>query len=133
MRGHGELVFRALVKALRRDEDPKNLPGLDYRDTWTGEVVSNGLAPIPHPDRLPDFPYHRVAMPRYVRRTFLGTRTLSHHSSYGCPFLCNFCAVVMNMVNGRWYAQSAERTAWVVHHLVEHWGANAVEFAASKR
>lgn len=127
VRGHGELVFRALVEALRRGDDPRALPGLAYRDTQTGEVVSSGLAPIPHPDRLPDFPYHRVAMPRYVRRTFLGTRTLAHHSSYGCPFLCNFCAVV-NMVNGRWYAQSAERTARVVRDLVEQWGANAVEF-----
>ena len=45
--------------------------------------------------------------------TFMGERTLPHHSSYGCPFFCNFCAVV-NMVGGRWLAQSAERTAGVV-------------------
>ena len=43
----------------------------------------------------------KVPVERYVNRTHLGTRTLSHHSSFGCPFFCNFCAVV-NMVNGRW-------------------------------
>jgi pyruvate-formate lyase-activating enzyme len=57
----------------------------------------------------------------------MGARTLPHHSSYGCPFFCNFCAVV-NMVNGRWLAQSAKRVARVVRYLVERWGADAVEF-----
>ncbi|MBC8075270.1 MAG: radical SAM protein, partial [Chloroflexales bacterium] len=84
-------------------------------------------APIPRPDTLPDFPYQRVEMERYIRRTFMGKRTLPHHSSYGCPFFCNFCAVV-NMVNGRWLAQGAERTANTVRHLVERYGADAIEF-----
>jgi anaerobic magnesium-protoporphyrin IX monomethyl ester cyclase len=127
VRGHGEWVFKALVDALRRGEDPRELPGLAYRDTQGGEPRSNPLAPIPHPESLPDFPYQRVEMARYVRRTFMGQRTLPHHSSYGCPFFCNFCAVV-NMVNGRWLAQSAGRTAASVRHLVEQWGVDAVEF-----
>ena len=98
-----------------------NLPGIDH------SPFSNPLAPIPHPDRLPDFPYHRVDVPRYIRRTFMGSRTMTHHSSYGCPFFCNFCAVV-NMVNGRWLAQSAERVANTVRLMVDTWGVNAVEF-----
>jgi phage gp46-like protein len=57
----------------------------------------------------------------------MGQRTLPHHSSYGCPFFCNFCAVV-NMVNGRWMAQSAEQTADTVRMLVDRWGLDAVEF-----
>jgi radical SAM superfamily enzyme YgiQ (UPF0313 family) len=35
---------------------------------------------------------------------------------------------VVNMVNGRWLAQSAVRTADTVHYLVEQWGVDAVEF-----
>jgi radical SAM superfamily enzyme YgiQ (UPF0313 family) len=127
VRGHGELVFKALLDTLRRGDDPSPLPGLAYRAPESGEPNSNPLAPIPHPESLPDFPYHRVDAPRYVRRTFMGERTLPHHSSYGCPFFCNFCAVV-NMVNGRWLAQSAERTATTVRHLVKQWGVDAVEF-----
>ncbi|RIK43557.1 MAG: B12-binding domain-containing radical SAM protein [Chloroflexi bacterium] len=127
VRGHGELVFKALVDTLRRGGDPTMLPGLAYREAESGEPRSNPLAPIPHPDTLPDFPYHRVDVPRYVRPTFMGQRTLPHHSSYGCPFFCNFCAVV-NMVNGRWLAQSALRTANTVRYLVEQWGVDAVEF-----
>ncbi|MCB0244897.1 MAG: B12-binding domain-containing radical SAM protein [Anaerolineae bacterium] len=85
------------------------------------------MAPIPHPDRLPGWPYHRVDVPRYIRSTFMGSRTMTHHSSYGCPFFCNFCAVV-NMVNGRWLAHSAERVANDVEMFVDRWGINAVEF-----
>jgi hypothetical protein len=66
-------------------------------------------------------------MPRYVRPTFLGSRTLGYHSSYGCPFFCNFCAVV-NMVNGRWLPQTAESVAHIAHLYHHNWGVNAIEF-----
>jgi tRNA A37 methylthiotransferase MiaB len=138
VRGHGEVVFKELLDALSLGEDPSGLPGLAWKTRteqsangeWANEELTinhSPLAPIPHPDRLPDFSYHRVDVERYVRPTFLGSRTLPHHSSYGCPFFCNFCAVV-NMVNGRWLAQSAERTANTARQLVERWAVNAVEF-----
>jgi len=127
VRGHGELIFRAFVDAFVAGKDPYDISGLAYRHPLSGEVVSNPLAPIPHPDRMPDFPYHQIDMPRYVRPTFMGRRTLPHHSSYGCPFRCNFCAVV-NMVNGRWFTQSAERTAGVARQMVENVGVDSVEF-----
>jgi radical SAM superfamily enzyme YgiQ (UPF0313 family) len=127
VRGHGETVFMQLIKTLAQGHDPTALPSLAYRHPSTGELISNPIAPIPHPDQLPDLPYQRVDMPRYTRATFMGKRTLPHHSSYGCPFFCNFCAVV-NMVEGRWLAQSAERTAKIACSLVEQWGVDAVEF-----
>jgi anaerobic magnesium-protoporphyrin IX monomethyl ester cyclase len=127
VRGHGELVFARLLAALREGGDPASLPSVAGHGPGTGEPTSNPLAPIPSPDSLPDFPYHLVDVGRYARRTFMGERTLPHHSSYGCPFFCNFCAVV-NMVGGRWLAQSAARTAGVTRTLVERFGADAVEF-----
>ncbi len=126
VRGHGEDVFMALVDGLARGTDVTRLPGLASRGP-DGRAAQNPLAPIPDPERLPPFPYHRLDMPRYVRPTFLGARTLSHHSSYGCPFVCNFCAVV-NMVNGRWLAESPERVAGVVARYVREWAVDAVEF-----
>jgi radical SAM superfamily enzyme YgiQ (UPF0313 family) len=127
VRGHGELVFQELVKRRAAGEDLTDLPGVAYRQPDTGEPASNPLAPVPHPDHLPAFPYDRVDLLQYVRPTVLGRRTLSHHSSYGCPFFCNFCAVV-NMVSGRWLAQSATRTAEVVRFYVDQAGVDAVEF-----
>src|SRR2546427_321131 len=94
------------------------------RDSGAGVLA---MTPIPDPQELPDFPYHRVPVGRYARDSFLGKRTLPHHSSYGCPFFCNFCAVV-NMVGGRWLPQTAERTATVARYLHDQHGADAVEF-----
>ncbi len=128
VRGHGEFVFKALLDVLT--DGPKGgyqgLQGLAYREA-AGQVVSNGLPPIPEPKNLPHFPYHRVDMERYMRPTFLGSRTIGHHSSYGCPFYCNFCAVV-NMVNGKWLPDDGRRVGDVVRTLVTRYGANAVEF-----
>ena len=126
LRGHGEVAFLHLLEALEADADVRAIEGIAFRDE-KGDVVQNKLAPIPHPDALPPFPYHRLDVPSYVRRTFLGSRTLPHHSSYGCPFFCNFCAVV-NIVNGRWLPQSAARVAEVVHLYTKEWAVNAVEF-----
>ncbi len=127
VRGHGERVFKALLDGLAAQQVPGDLPGLARRGSASDAVVSAPLAPIPEPQQLPAFPYHRIDPPRYVRPTFMGSRTMAHHSSYGCPFLCNFCAVV-NMVNGRWLAQSAEKVAAVVQGMVDTWQVDSVEF-----
>ncbi|MGI6206746.1 MAG: B12-binding domain-containing radical SAM protein [Anaerolineae bacterium] len=127
VRGHGEMTFLALADKLRRGEEPGPLPGLAWRDPLTGQIHSQPPAPPPHPDKLPELPYWRVEMPRYLRPTFMGRRTVADHSSYGCPFSCSFCAVV-NMAGGRWLPRSAARTAGTVARLVREWGADAVEF-----
>lgn len=132
VRGHGEMVFRQLLELLESSAGrPQGaelalIPGLAYRDD-SDQPVSNALAPIPHPEKLPDWNYEQVEVPRYIRNTFLGSRTLGHHSSYGCPFFCNFCAVV-NMVNGRWLPQTAEQVANVAQMYHHHWKINAIEF-----
>jgi anaerobic magnesium-protoporphyrin IX monomethyl ester cyclase len=129
VRGHGEHVFLRLLAELQ-SRSPlatrHSLPGLGYRDP-AGRPVSNALAPIPKPAQLPGWNFDRVPVARYVRRTFLGSRTLGYHTSYGCPFFCNFCAVV-NMVNGRWLPQTAEQVADTAHMYCDRWGVNAIEF-----
>lgn len=134
VRGHAEKAFVALIEALRADGPARAsavspalsaIAGVAVRD---GDAIADGgKPPLPDPDQLPGFPYHLVDMSRYPRRTFLGRRTLAHHSSYGCPFTCNFCAVV-NLVDGRWRPQSAARTAATVEYLHHTHGVDAVEF-----
>jgi hypothetical protein len=138
VRGHGELVFLDLLAHLTTGSPPLSaITGLAYRPDPDLPVLSAGqaelqplsnpLAPIPHPKNLPGFNFDRLPMERYVRRTFLGSRTLGYHSSYGCPFFCNFCAVV-NMVNGKWLPQTAEQVAGVARAYAQGWGVNALEF-----
>lgn len=130
VRGHAELTFLELLRLIFAHgvsaTSLQSIPGIAYRDL-TGKSVSNVLAPIPHPRDLPTFNFDRVPVPRYVRRTFLGSRTLGYHSSYGCPFFCNFCAVV-NMVNGKWFPQTAAQVATAMEMYRERWHINAVEF-----
>jgi hypothetical protein len=127
VRGHGEHAFAALLEHLSTGLPAREqIAGLAYRGPG-GEPQSNALPGVPHPARLPALNLERVPVTRYLRPTFLGTRTLGYHSSYGCPFFCNFCAVV-NMVNGRWLAQTAAQTAAGVEAYARRWGANAVEF-----
>ena len=128
LRGHADEHFGLFVESLLSGNERavRSTPGLSYRGK-NGELRQNPEAEMPSPDALPDFPYHRVRMESYVRSTFMGTRTLPHHSSYGCPFTCNFCAVV-NLAAGRWRAQTAERTARVTRSLVRDYNVNAIEF-----
>jgi anaerobic magnesium-protoporphyrin IX monomethyl ester cyclase len=127
VRGHNEISFRALADRLAAGEPVGKLPGLARPGDDAKSLAGTAPGLVPDVNRLPDFPYERVPMERYLRPTFLGTRTISHHASYGCPFRCNFCAVV-NMVDGRYSAQSAERMARTVDTLVRRYGANAIEF-----
>jgi anaerobic magnesium-protoporphyrin IX monomethyl ester cyclase len=66
-------------------------------------------------------------MNSYPRRTFLGERTLGYHSSYGCPFLCNFCGVV-SLAAGRWNAQPAGLVERNLRRYRDEWNVDAVEF-----
>jgi len=121
----GEDTMLDLVDTLEAGGDPRSVAGLAFM--CDGEVVRTARREPHHPNDLPWFPYHKVPVDRYVARTHLGTRTLSHHSSFGCPFFCNFCAVV-NLAEGRWLAESAERLGELAQYMVDTWQINALEF-----
>jgi radical SAM superfamily enzyme YgiQ (UPF0313 family) len=121
----GELTFLELVRVLDRGGDVSGIDGLSYKEGGAvRQTRRRALVPL---DDLPDWPYHRLPMERYFHRHYLGDRVGTHHSSYGCPFACNFCAVV-GMVNRRWLPQSAERVARVVRRQHEEFGADAIQF-----
>ena len=124
VRGHGEMVFKALLRTLDGGGRVSDLQGLAYLGE-DGEPRTNPMAPIPHPAEMPAWNWDRVPMETYVCKSYLGDRTLAYHSSYGCPFFCNFCAVV-NMVEGGWLPQPAERVANVVKMYVERWRINGL-------
>jgi anaerobic magnesium-protoporphyrin IX monomethyl ester cyclase len=131
IRGHGEAAIEDLLGRLDQGRDPRlgeqpPLEGVAYvrKD---GTTALGPVARVPQVEELRDFPFHKIDMKGYPRRTFLGERTVGYHSSYGCPFLCNFCGVV-SLTRGRWNAQSPERVAGVLGRYVREWGVDAVEF-----
>ena len=89
VRGHGEVVFQSLVDLLAQGEDPTGLPGLAYR-RQDGMVVTNAMAPIPHPDTLPEFPYHASDVDRFPLGEGAGRHilvTMWHHPWIDAPGL----------------------------------------------
>ena len=125
VRGQGEATVLELFRAMRDRRALSAVAGLTYREAGAiQKTAARVLTPL---DQLPDWPYHRLPMDRYFHRHYLGNRVATHHSSFGCPFACNFCAVV-GMANRKWVAQSPERVGAVLERLHREHGADAVQF-----
>jgi radical SAM superfamily enzyme YgiQ (UPF0313 family) len=125
IRGQGEHAFVELIRILTRGGSLARVPGLSWRE---GERIrATPLGPLVPLDSLPLWPYERVAMPRYFHRHYLGARVGTHHSSYGCPFACSFCAVV-GIANRKWVAESPSRVFTVLERFQQQYGADAVQF-----
>lgn len=122
--GQGEKGFRALVDVVYRGGSLADVPSLIYQN---GTLTVNPRAPFTPLDDLPRYPYDRLDVTQYLGESYLGSRVLSHNSSFGCPFACNFCAVVA-LAKQRWLAESAVRVADTVHHLHETYGLDGLEF-----
>jgi anaerobic magnesium-protoporphyrin IX monomethyl ester cyclase len=123
--GQGEQTLLDLMRVLRDGGSWASIPGLTYRDGASiHRTPARTLTPL---DDLPDWPYHRLPMDRYFHKHYLGDRVATHHSSFGCPFACNFCAVV-GMSNRKWVAQSPDRVGRVLETFKHLYGADAVQF-----
>jgi hypothetical protein len=125
VKGQGEGVIVPLLRALTSGGALSSIPGLTYREH--GAIARTAAAALTPLEGLPDWPYHRVPMDRYIHQQYLGKRVADHHSSFGCPHGCSFCAVV-GMVNRKWVAQSPARVGAVVGRLSREFGADAVQF-----
>ena len=125
IRGQGELAFLALARVLARGGALDTVAGLSY--VADGQVRHNPTAPLVPLDGLPSWPYEQLDMRQYFHRHYLGARVGAHHSSYGCPHACAFCAVV-GIANRRWVAESPERVEGVLRYFKHKYAADAVQF-----
>lgn len=126
IRGQGEDTFCELLDALRGRRDLKGILGLSYKDC-DGTHLHNPERPLKSPGAFPWYPYYRLPMEQYLLPTYLGRRTAVHQASIGCPHACNFCGVV-TFSGSRQKVESPERTAAMLGHLAERYGADAVQF-----
>jgi radical SAM superfamily enzyme YgiQ (UPF0313 family) len=124
VRSQGEGAFLDLLNVLRSGGSFGGVGNLSWKDQRG--IHENPLRPPIPLDDLPDLPYHLVSMDDYLHTDYLGSRTVAHNSSFGCPFACNFCAVVA-MSNRRWLPQSPERMERVLRHLVRRYEVDAVQ------
>ena len=107
--GPGDNAFPQLLEALDAEEDVQEIKNLIYLKE--GAIFKTKKEELLDQDGLPPFPYDELNLQYpisdYLGKTFMGNKTLSYHSSFGCPFTCSFCAVVP-IYNARWKGRSAE-------------------------
>lgn len=127
--GPGDTAFPSLLQALVNGEPVHTIRNLIFLEN--GKVVQTTKETLPNMDNLPAFPYQKLheqyPLEKYLGKTFLGNKTLSYRSSFGCPFTCSFCAV-LPIYNARWKGMSAERIARDVLWFKDHYDVDAVEF-----
>ncbi|HNO99722.1 MAG TPA: radical SAM protein [Ferruginibacter sp.] len=127
--GPGERTFPALLDALENNKPYELIHNLIYKQG--DRIIKTPKDELYDPDELPPLPYAKLntfyPIPRYLGKTYLGTKTIAYHSSMGCPFKCSFCAVVP-IYNARWRGKSAQLIYNDIKYLKENFGGNAIEF-----
>lgn len=128
--GPGDVAFPALLKHIHLHENNiADIPNIIYKNA--NETIYNKKDAIYDQDSLPAFPYQKLnefyPLKKYLGKTFLGTKTIAYHSSFGCPFTCSFCAVVP-IYNARWKGKSAQAIYDDIRFLKDNFGGNAIEF-----
>ncbi|HUP27779.1 MAG TPA: B12-binding domain-containing radical SAM protein, partial [Chloroflexia bacterium] len=125
VRSQGEVTILELIDALEHGGSVEGVDGLSYRQD--GRIKHNKARKLTDPNEFPVLPYEKANVPAYLKQTVLGSRTISYHSSIGCPFTCSFCSVTKNY-NGRWLAETPERTVSTIRRLHTEYGINGIEF-----
>lgn len=127
--GPGDMAFPALLNAMDSGQPYDQINNLIFPDK--GEIVKTGKDELYDLDKLPPLPYEKLngfyPIHKYLGKTYLGTKTIAYHSSFGCPFTCSFCAVVP-IYNARWKGKSAKGIYDDIRFLKEKHQGNAIEF-----
>ena len=128
VRGEGEGAFVDLLQRLPEADagSLREVRGLTWRDH--GQVVHNPNSEFRPPNEYPVLPYERVGdVSRYLRASFMGSRTAVHQAAVGCRYRCTFCGVV-SMFNGYTALSSEQRLEQSLLRLRDVFGANAIQF-----
>lgn len=129
--GPGDQAFPELLDRLSGKTDVAfhEIDNLIFKETDL--FVKTKKAALPDMDNLFQFPYQKLdaayPLQNYLAKTFMGKRTFSYHSSFGCPFTCSFCAVVP-IYNAKWKGFSASRIVSDLEYIQQKHQIDAIEF-----
>ncbi|WP_435354587.1 B12-binding domain-containing radical SAM protein [Emticicia sp. SJ17W-69] len=137
--GPGDKAFPNLLNALEEikfsltaewEFKIKSIKNLIYKDL-NDKIIKTPKEDLLEQDILPALPYQHLAnfypLEKYLGKTYLGNKTFSYHSSFGCPFTCSFCAVVP-IYEARWKGKSAKRIFDDILFFKEKYAIDAIEF-----
>jgi anaerobic magnesium-protoporphyrin IX monomethyl ester cyclase len=127
--GPGDKAFPKLIEAFENNGPIAEINNLIYKEG--NEIIHTQKDSLYDQDELPDMPYDKLnesyPVTKYLGKSYLGSKTIAYHSSFGCPFTCSFCAVVP-IYNAKWRGQGAEKIYRNIMHLKNKYGGNAIEF-----
>jgi anaerobic magnesium-protoporphyrin IX monomethyl ester cyclase len=130
--GQGDFAFPELIDCLEKEdfgniEKINNLIFINDKDKLI-RTSSQSLSDI---DGLNALPYRFFStfypVEKYILKTFMGNRTFSYHSSFGCPYKCSFCGVI-NLYGSTWKAKSANLMFEEIMQLKMDYQIDAIEF-----
>jgi radical SAM superfamily enzyme YgiQ (UPF0313 family) len=128
VRGQGEQTFLDLLARLPNPDAAAHseIRGLTWK--LDGSVVHNPERGFTRSDEFPLLPYERLGdVSRYLRPSFMGSRTAVHQCAIGCRYHCTFCGVV-SMFNGHTQMEGAARLEASLSRLCGGYGANSIQF-----
>ena len=127
--GPGDYAFPKLLEHFETNLPYNSINNLIFRQG--DEIIITPKDSLYDQDQLNDLPYEKLnnfyPISRYLGKSYLGTKTIAYHSSFGCPFTCSFCAVVP-IYNAKWKGQSAQKIYRNIKLLRDTYGGNAIEF-----
>jgi radical SAM superfamily enzyme YgiQ (UPF0313 family) len=126
VRGQGEATLVELLDVVRGRRDPSTVKGLAWRAA-DGAPHVNAEREWVSPNELPSPRYDKVRVPGYLESTFLGWRTGVYSASIGCPYTCNFCAVI-DFWGSREKFEDPARVARHLEFLVKAHGMDGLHF-----
>jgi anaerobic magnesium-protoporphyrin IX monomethyl ester cyclase len=96
IRGEGEKSMVLLAEALQNGRDPRDVPGICFRNS-DGSLTISEPAVIKSLDKLPRPAAHLIKA-NYYQRGNRGAYTIL--ASRGCPFSCSYCAMGRSAIGG---------------------------------
>lgn len=127
--GPADNAFPQLLDALDSNDEVNEIMNLIYLKD--GAITKTRKEPLLDQDSLPAFPFDQLniqyPITDYLGKTFMGDKTFSYHSSFGCPFTCSFCAVVP-IYNAKWKGRSAANVYADISKMQAEYGIDSIEF-----
>jgi len=128
--GEGPISLKALID----DEDPKDIPGLVWRQD--DKIIRNPLAPLIPIDELGGDVWDLLPMDKYRAHQWQCFGDLSKRQPYasiyttlGCPHKCSFCMINTFQHVNKYRMRSPEKVVSQIVHLYEHYGVRTIKIA----
>lgn len=130
VQGQAEASIQELTAALQERRSLTDIKGVTFQSN--GHTVRNPPRPLTDVNSFPPYNYDLLNPRDYVRfDENINERTVSHHSSQGCPFNCGFCAET-SLWNNRWSGMGPDRILTDIRQLVNRYEVDGIKFYDSE-